>query len=110
MITIYVDPSDGNQVMAFFDNCKPGDPSTLTDQGFVGIEVNDDHSQHAELRRLQRDCQFNGTTATERTNPAQPAPAPRTRLDDLYDKLKADTITPAEEHEMLRRERGLWEE
>jgi hypothetical protein len=37
----------------------------------------------------------------------EPEPPPRTRLDDLHDKLAADTITDAELREMLRLERGL---
>jgi ribosomal protein S21 len=103
MITIYVAPNDGNQVMAYYDNCRPEDSSPYTSQGFVEIEVSDDHPQHAELKRLKRNCQFNGITATERINPIQPTPSVvDARITELASKLADDSITFNQLKELMR--------
>lgn len=107
MITLYLDSTDANQVMAYYKGCRPGDPTVWTDQGFVEVQVADEHPSYNELGQLQRDCRFNDDVITHRVNPIQPIPRPRTRLDDLRDKLADDTINPAEIREMLRLERGL---
>ena len=107
MITIYVNPNDGDQVMAYYRDCKPEDSTLWTNQGFVEVSVAGEHSLYRDLIQYQRDCQFNGDTCTPRINLVQPLPTPRTRLDDLLDKLADDSITPAEIREMLRLERGL---
>lgn len=108
MITIYVDPNDENQVMAYYRSTNP--PAThlgLIAQGFVRVDVLEEHPLYKDLARYQRNCRWNNGACIERINPVQRAPRPRTRLDDLRDKLADDTINPAEIREMLRLERKL---
>jgi len=107
MITIYVDPNDGDQVMAYYRDCKPGNPALWTDQGFTEVTVVDEHPLYRDLVRNQRDCQFDGVICTPRVNPVQPPAIPRNRLDDLRDRLANDSISDVEIREMLRLERGL---
>jgi len=76
MITIYVDPSDANQVMAYYRGCGPGDPSVWTDQGFVEVKVDEEHPQYRNLVRDQRECRFNDDVVTPRINSVQSVPSP----------------------------------
>ena len=76
MITIYVDPSDANQVMAYYNGCQPGDPAVWTDQGFIEKTVSEENPLYREIRRNKRDCRFNDDVVTPRVNPVQPIPNP----------------------------------
>ena len=72
MITIYVDPNDSNQVMAYYRGCKPGNPSSWINQGFIEIQVDERHMQFQELVKYQRNCQFLNNVVIPRVNPIQP--------------------------------------
>ena len=107
MLTVYVDPSDANQVMAYYKGCKPGNPANWTDQGFIEVTISDEDLRHADVMFHKRNCRLQDDVVTPRVNPTQPIPAPRTQLDDLRDKLADDSINPAEMRQMMRLERGL---
>ena len=113
MLTIYVDPSTENQVMAIYDGCKPGNPQVWLDQGFVEASIENDSPLYSQVKKLARDCciDFNAETVTQRKNSVQPIPSTLSpeaiRLKELIVKLAEDTITDIEIREMLRLERGL---
>lgn len=86
-----------------------------SDQGFIKTTV--PPGLEGKARSLARDGRlvFDGAIITDvlpSLNPVQPTPRPRTRLDDLKDKLAATRDDPAamtviELMELQRLERGL---
>lgn len=68
MITIFVDSTDGNQVMAYYRGCRV-DPKPWTDQGYTELFVPEEHPLYQTLTLQKRNCRFNGDTISVRANP-----------------------------------------
>jgi len=71
-ITLYVDPADGGQVMAYYKNCRTGSPEIWTDQGYEELTISSEHPLYEAVSAGKRDCRFNGDVCTPRINPVQP--------------------------------------
>lgn len=103
---VYYDPNT-MQVMAEFASENLSINANCVARGFSrgivppGVTVTRDHC----ITGIGNDELI--LTCGPSVNPEQPTPTPRTRIDDLNDKLAADTITDQEIRELLRLERNL---
>ncbi len=103
---VYYDPAT-MQVMAEFSTPKLSRQKNWAKKGYkraivpLGMDVTRDH----KIETIDDGDQI--VSVAESINPIQPVPRSKSRLDDLYEKLTADTITDKEVREMLLLERGL---
>lgn len=101
---VYYDPAT-MQIMAEFNTPNLSDQANWVAKGYMRALIGDvpagrDHRILTIVDDVIMDV-------FPSINPIQPEPAPRTRLDDLRDKLAGDTINLTEIREMLRLERRL---
>ena len=102
---VYYDPST-MQIEALFDTPNLSPQANWEARGLRSAVIGDG----VDATRDHRIASFNAdgsiASCTDSVNSVQVQPEPRRLLDNLQDKLAADTITDVEIRQMMRIERG----